>query len=732
MNLRQNYKRPLLQCNPIHQLHGRMRIYCRALKFLSDHKKDIEELLLSVHFISSVKISPITSNVLIYYSDEFDSKIVLRKVEDIISQFSIPAFKGERKEKSRLTVNERRLQEEPVEELFRNVLVGSAALAWALFKRNTTPARSMFGRLTNFTALTSLSLARPVFKSGYESLRYNKRPNADTLSAVSILASLLSGNGISSLTIILLSDIAELLTAYSMNRTRKAIRAMLATGEKFVWKLEQDGSLIKTPQEEIHKGDTIVVHSGEIISVDGKVINGSATVDDSSITGEYMPKEKSKGDYVFAGSTIKTGTVSIMAEQTQEDTAASKIIHMVEEASHNKAQVQNVADKFSGSLIPLNFILGGIVYAVTKSPMRALNMLVIDYSCSIRLSTATALTAAISTGARNKVLIKGSNYLETLAEVDTVIFDKTGTLTEGNPEVKSIIPVDEKLNIPDLLGIVAAAEETSTHPVAHAIMQRVKLNGIKIPKHNEIEVVIGRGVKTKIGRSIVRVGNAKFMKENGILLEPAKDIISRLMLRGENIVYVSKSNKLCGLIGLNDPLRENMKKTINRLRNLEVDDIILLTGDVEQQAEVVASKMTFDRYKSELMPEDKARFALNLQSKGSKVVMIGDGINDAPALAYADVGIALGSKRTDIAMEAADIAIQSDNPLTIPSAIQLSRRTMQTVQQNFIASIGINSLGLVLGATGLLPVFWGAFLHNMTTVAVVSNSLRLFFFKMER
>lgn len=243
---------------------------------------------------------------------------------------------------------------------------------------------------------------------------------------------------------------------------------------------------------------------------------------------------------------------------------------------------------------------------------------------------------------------------------------------------------------------------------------------------------MSRGVFTTVNKNEIRVGNAVFMKENGISLEPAREDIAKLMLRGENIVFVARGDSLAGLIGIVDPLRENMKKALNRLRNQGIDDIILLTGDVEQQAELVASRMMFDRFKSELMPEEKARFAINLQSKGLKVVMIGDGINDAPALAYADVGIALGSKRTDIAMEAADITIRSDDPLTIPTLIRLSRSTMRIIKQNFATSIGVNSIGLVLGAMGVLPVFWGAFVHNMTTVAVVGNSLRLFFFDMDK
>ncbi len=727
-------KEPLLKCRALHHIPGRMRIGCRAIRYLDGYEKELAEQINELIWIRQASISITTANILIYFDkDDISPELIISQMEEIIALFSIPAHQRERKEKNKLTVNERRLQEEPVGSLLRNVLVGAGTLAWAMLtQKGKAKGVSLLGRLLGFTSLTSISLSLPIIKSGFESLRDTGKPNADTLSSTAIFASLLSGNTISALTIIVLADTAELITAYSMNKTRSAIRDMLSTGEKYVWKVLDDDNLVKIPTNDLRVADHIVVHTGEIISVDGYVEKGSALVDESSITGEFMPREKKEKEQVFAGSIVKSGTIRVFAEKIKEDTAAARIIHMVEEATMYKAQVQNMADRFSAQLIPLNFALGTIVYLVTGSISRALNMLVIDYSCGIRLSTATALTAAISTGARNGILVKGSNYLEMLAETETLIFDKTGTLTEGNPEVKSVIPMAEDITEKELLSLAAAAEETSTHPIAHAILEKMKTRGWNIPKHCVVEVVVARGVKTQVKKDIIRVGNAKFMKENGIPLDSSADTVSRLMLRGENFVYVAKGNTLAGLIGIMDPLRENMKKSLNRLRNLKIDDIILLTGDVEQQAEVVASRMMFDRFESELLPEDKAKFALQLQSKGFRVAMIGDGINDAPALAYADVGIALGSKRTDLAMEAADIAIQSDDPLTIPALIMLSRSTMHIVRQNFATSIGVNSIGLVLGAMGVLPVFWGAFLHNMTTVAVVSNSLRLFFYNMNK
>ncbi len=727
-------KEPLLKCRVLHHIPGRMRIGCRAIRYLNGYENDLREHFFELLWVKQVSVSIITANVVVYYNDEeVPAELITGHMEEIIAMFSIPAHQRERKEKNKLTVNERRLQEEPVGSLLRNVLIGAGALTLAIINRGRqAKGVSFLERLSGFASLTSISLALPIIKSGFESLRDTGKPNADTLSTAAIFASLLSGNTISALTIIVLADTAELITAYSMNKTRSAIRDMLSTGEKYVWKVMDGGHLIKIPADKVQVGDHIVVHSGEIVSVDGFVEKGNALVDESSITGEFMPREKKEGEEVFAGSIVKSGTITVLAEKIKEDTAAARIIHMVEEATMYKAQVQNIADRFSAQLIPLNFALGTIVYLVTGSIPRALNMLVIDYSCGIRLSTATALTAAISTGARNGILIKGSNYLEMLAETETLIFDKTGTLTEGNPEVKSVIPLKSDITEKELLSLASAAEETSTHPIAHAILEKMKVNGWKIPKHCVVELVVARGVKTQVKKDIIRVGNARFMKENGISLDESADAVSRLMLRGENFVYIARGDSLVGLIGIMDPLRENMKKSLNRLRNLNIDDIILLTGDAEQQAEVVASRMMFDRFESELLPEDKAKFALQLQSKGFRVAMIGDGINDAPALAYADVGIALGSKRTDLAMEAADITIRSDDPLAIPALIMLSRSTMRIVRQNFATSIGVNSIGLVLGAMGVLPVFWGAFLHNMTTVAVVSNSLRLFFFNMNK
>lgn len=733
MALRKKEK-PLLKCDIVHSLQGRIRIECRALKHLEDYSEDLTKNLNNISVIKESNVSTITKNILIFYDDKMASaEDIVEIAESVLSSYSLVAHKRERDEKNQLTVTERRIQEESISSMVKRLALTGAAIAYSVFKSNSiSPPTSLLGRLTTIPSIASIGLSTSIFKSGLRSLAKSQRPNADTLTMASITTSLITGRGLSALTTILLSDIAELLTAYTMNKTRNAIRNMLDVGDTFIWRKGLDGGLEKVDIKDVRRDDLIVVHTGEKISVDGVIEEGEGVIDQASITGEFMPVLRGQGEHVFAGTIVKSGHITIKTEKIGEQTAVAKIVHLVEEASHKKAQMQIYADKFSAQAIPLNFALAGLVYLVTRSVTRALNMMIIDYSCGVRLSTATALSAAIHTAAKNGVLIKGGNYIESLASSDTLILDKTGTMTEGKPKIISIVPRDESIEPKTVVEIAAAAEETSTHPMAVAVMNKVNRSGWNIPKHGQTNVYVGRGVETDIDEKMVRVGNKKFMEENNIKLDGLKKEIAQLSSRGESIIYVSYNDELLGILGIQDTLREDMKKSINRLRNLGIDDAILLTGDVAYQAEIIASRMAMDRFESELLPEDKAKSVLHLQSKGSKVIMVGDGINDAPALAYADVGIALGGTRTDIAVEAADVTITRDEPLLLPSTVNLSKRTMKIVKQNFATTIGVNTLGLILASIGVLPVFWGSVLHNFSTIAVVVNSTRLLYYDFER
>ena len=713
----------LLDCKILHEIRGRIRIKSRALKYLGIHKEEITKQLMQVHYIQSVEISSITGTILVYFDNfSLTGENLISLLQNTLNTYLVDIYKNEKKQVSNKYVIERRLQEESPQEIIKNI--GAAVLLLLL----PNPKTKLTGirRLFNYKTLSTVSLALPVLKNGIYSLIQNKRPNADTLSSTAIVSSIILGSERTALTIMILEKFAELLTVYTMKKTRGVIKDMLSVGENYVWKQSDDGNTAKkVPIEEISKGDFILVQTGEKISVDGTIEKGEAIIDQSAITGEYMPVTKKTGEEVFAGTLLKSGNITVKAEKVGDDRTASRIIKLVEDAAFNKADIQSYADTFSAQLIPLNFLLAGIVYVSTRNLQKALSMLVIDYSCGIRLSTATAFSASINTAAKNGILIKGSNYLEELSRSDTVIFDKTGTITEGKPKIQTLKTFGKNMKDNRMLALAAAAEETSSHPLASAILNEIKNRGLKIPKHKESVIKVARGIETFVNKDIIRVGSLKYMEENDISLEVASDIVKGMQNRGEIVIYVAKNNDLIGVIGVSDPPRENIKKAMNRLRNQGIDDIVLLTGDLRQQAETIASRMSMDRYESELLPEDKAKDILKFRSIGSKVIMIGDGINDAPALSYANVGIALGSSRTDIAMEAADVTITSDDPLLIPGVIGLAKNTVKIIKQNFAMAIGINSFALVLGATGLLPAIYSSILHNSITILVVGNSLRL-------
>jgi len=729
MPLIKRQKKRLMTVDLIHELPGRLRIRCGALKYLDEVKRDLVDGLLGHHHIQHVVYTPVTGSLLVFFDHTaLSSAEILEIMEEHISRFALFAYEKEREETSTAPVSERRLQEESFLHILKRVAVSAGSLLLFGYVRTLRGHRLMGWKrvLLAPPAMVSIALSLPIFQSGLESLRRTGRPNADTLTSTAVITALLTGRSLSALVTILLADTAEMMTAYTMENTRKAIGDMLNVGDDDVFVLTPEGHLVQKPVSQVDIGETVSIQTGDKVSVDGIVTDGQAYIDESPITGEFFPVSKKTGEMVYAGTIVKSGQLRARVEHIGDDTTVARIVHMVENALGRKAQIQTYADRFSANLIPVNFGLAAIVYALTRDINRALGMLIIDFSCGVRLSTATALSACIHNAARNGVLIKGGNFVESMAEADSLILDKTGTITEGKPRVTSIHAA-EGCSEKELLQAAAAAEEESSHPLAHAILDQVKRSGYTIPEHGMVEVVAGRGLTTTVDGERILIGNRRYMMEHGVDMEELRNAISSLEKKGEMIIYAARDSSLLGVIGIHDALKENMKKALNRLRNLGFDDVRLLTGDIAFQAEKVATRMHMDHFGAELMPEDKVKTVLEMQSHGAKVIMIGDGINDAPALAYADVGIAIGSTRTDVAIESANVTITNDDPLLIPSAVQLSRQTMSTVRDNFKMVVGINALGIVLSAVGWLPVVWGSVLHNSSTIFVVLNSGRLLF-----
>ncbi len=721
------FRETILDPRILHRLPGRVRIGVEAIRWVPDLEARIVRELAALPGVQGVRLSLITANALLHYDVAATSETaVVEGVGRVFERLGPYVRRAKRERLSSAGVRERQMQEESLGRKLFDVVITGATLGFVWLTRGAAPTAptSFWRRFTSLPAMTALALATPLIRNGLRSLRDDKRPNADTLSATAILASLAAGKDVSALMIIWLADIAELLTGYTMERTRKAISEMLEVGDEHAWRVVADGTEVRVPVDQLQGGDRIMVHTGEKICVDGVVERGNATVDQASITGEFLPLEKAVGDLVFAGTVVKGGTIVIRAERVGDKTAAARIIYLVEEAAKRKAPIQMFADTFSARFIPVNFLLTAVVWLVTRDVQRALNMLIIDYSCGVRLSTATALAASISASARQGVLIKGGQYIELLSNVDTLVLDKTGTLTVGRPRVAEVRPLNGATPS-ELLSLAAAAEQGAQHPLGQAVVDKALALNLALPPHEPPETIVARGNRARVGEAMITVGSAMLMQESGVAIEAAQEDANGLLGLGYHVLFVARDDALIGLIGVEDALREDMKKALNRLRNLSVDEIVLLTGDVERTARGLASKLAMDGYEANVLPADKADQVQHHQIQGDRVAMVGDGINDGPALAHADVGIALGTTRTDLAMEAADIIIASDDALMLPATVATAQKTMRIIRQNFAVAIGVNTLGLVLGSMGVLSPLWGAIVHNATTVAVVGNSGRL-------
>ena len=718
--LKRESARDWMKARIAHSLPGRLRLVVPGLEYIQAERHELAAELAGIAGVRRARINVPTAGVLLEYDPaRLDAPGMLERANLVIQRYAMTVYRtrhaNRQEEAGELSM--------PVSTLARRLAVNAGALALGNFVFKGSAGAGVVGRFTSVQALASLGLSAPIAKSALDGLKRDMRPNADFLTVTSIVASLLLGNANSALMILALSDLAEMMTAYTIEKTRSSIKQMLSVEDGSVWRVKADGSLERCPIAEARAGDLIEAHTGEKIAVDGTVRSGSAVVDQSAITGEFVPVERHEGDEVFAGTVVKNGNIRIEARKVGDETVVSRIVGMVEASELKKAPIQRYADRFSNYLVPLNFLLSLTVGLATRNPQKALKMLVIDYSCGIKLSTATAFSAAINSAVKQGILIKGGAYIEQMSEANTVLLDKTGTITEGRPRVVSAQVLADDMDESEMLALAMAAEETSSHPLAGAILSYGAQQGVKIPTHGEVVTEISRGSRTEVEGRTVRVGNLKFMRENGVsarrtLPEPGGAIAN----------YVGVDNEIVGVLFAMDSPRENVRRAVNSLRYDGVGDIELLTGDMDAQAALVAELIGADGYQAQLLPEEKAEAVLKLQTHGNGVVMVGDGINDAPALAYADVGISLGGKSTDIAIETSDVVISRDDPMMIYAMRRLSRATMRIVQQNFAMVVGINTVGLILGASSGISVMMSALMHNMSTILVVANSLRLMFF----
>lgn len=614
-------------------------------------------------------------------------------------------------------------------------------------------------------ALLEMLLVLPVIGVGYKfytvgyKALWNRSPNMDSLIAIGTTAAVLYsvyntfqiavGNfkAVQALyfetagVIITLILLGKSLEAVSKGRTSEAIKKLMGLAPKTAL-IIQNGEEKEIPIEEVEIGDVIVVKPGAKIPVDGSVIEGNTSIDESMLTGESMPVDKKAGDPVYTASINTTGTIQFTAEKIGSDTALAQIIKLVEDAQGSKAPIAALADKVSGVFVPIVCVIalvagiawfigsgGDVKFALTIF----ISVLVIACPCALGLATPTAIMVATGKGAENGILIKGGEALETAHKINTIVFDKTGTITEGKPTITDVLTT-EGTEASSLLQITASAEKNSEHPLGQAIVQGAQGKGLELLKVEHFDSITGRGIEALINGQMILAGNRKLMEERKISLTALATESDRLAGDGKTPMYVAIDNRLAGIIAVADVVKASSRLAIENLHKMGIE-VAMITGDNQKTADAIARQVGIDRVLAEVLPQDKSNEVIKLQKEGRKVAMVGDGINDAPALAQADIGIAIGSG-TDVAMESADIVLMRSQLTDVPTAINLSKRTIRNIKQNLFWAFGYNVIGIPIAA-GVLHIFGGPLLNpvfaaaamSLSSVSVLTNALRLKRFK---
>lgn len=515
----------------------------------------------------------------------------------------------------------------------------------------------------------------------------------------------------------------------TVDRTKKGITQLLklvpTKGRRIIY--QADGTVNEefVEPEDLQVGDIIRVLPGESIPADGIIEFGQTSIDQSVMTGESLPVDKIKGNHVYTGTINCFGSIDIKVTKSFSDSSLQKMIALVKEAEENKAPMQRIVDKWSSWFVPIACIIAIITYFITKDITRAVTVLVVFCPCALALATPTSIVAAIGQATKFGVLIKSGEALESMGQINVVAFDKTGTLTHGNLVVSDVVPINTDQN--ELLKNIGSAEVRSEHPIGKAIVSFVKENKINIAEPKEFSMVIGKGVISSIQDRKILCGNEKLMIEEGInISEEINDIISSLREQGKAIVITATQDAIIGIIALSDTIKENANHMIEKLSQNGISQTILLTGDNKKSAEYIGKRVGVQEIKSSLLPEDKVSAIVDIQNNGNLICMVGDGVNDAPALKTATVGIAMGTIGSDIAIEAADIAIMGDDISKIGYIKRLSNSTLRTIKFNIIASMVINIVAIILSVMGLLNPVTGALVHNVGSVLVVLNAALLY------
>ena len=577
--------------------------------------------------------------------------------------------------------------------------------------------------LDSFLIAASIVAGVPTFLKAWQASK-QKMFSIELLVSIAVIGALIIGEYTESAAVTFLFLFGAYLEGRSLEKARNSLKSLMDMAPLEATVVRNGiRSIIRA--EEVKKDDLVIIQTGEKIAIDGIIISGTASVNESAITGESNLKSKKANDKVFSGSILDSGYLEVITKKTGKDTTFSKIIELVEEAQEGKAKTQRFLERFARYYTPGVILLSALVWLITQNIHLALTFLVIACPGALVISAPVSIVAGIGNAARNGILIKGGEVMENLSKINAVVFDKTGTLTNGKPSVTNIKGFGVNEN--DLLLMSAEAEIISEHHLGRAIVEEAKNRGLELTNQpTDIQVLKGRGIKVKLNGNSLYLGNRQGLIQNDI---PLKDEIDNYATQQENVgntaVFVANSTQVLGVISIADTIRDKAKETITQLKDEGIEHLVMLTGDNKQTANIVSNKLNLDKTFAELLPEDKANKVKKCMANGTNLAMLGDGVNDAPALATANVGIAMGVAGTDVAMETADVILMADNLEKLTHALKLSKTTIINMKQNMAIAIGTVAILLIGVLTKNINLASGMLIHELSVLIVILNAIRL-------
>ncbi len=556
----------------------------------------------------------------------------------------------------------------------------------------------------------------PVLRKVFHALS-QKTIIAQTVMSLGVFGALIIGEWITALIIVFFMRVGDAIESYTTNRARSSLKNLTTMIPKTAC-IIKGGEEEVLPIEDVREGDIVLIRPGETVPVDGVVRSGQAAVDQSSVTGESLPVDVYQGSHVYAATILRQGSVQVETTRVGEDTTFGHVVRMVEEAEANRSEIQTFADKFSGYFLPLVLLAAALTYIFSGDPLSTVAVLVVSCSCAIALATPIAMLASVGAAAKHGLLIKGGKYIEALARADVLLIDKTGTVTFGKPSITDILSVNG-YSADELLRMTASVEAYSEHALAEAVIQTAREKHIDLEEITDFSSTPGQGIQAKYQGSTVRVGNERFIARESDLSS-----LESLETPGKTRLLVSHDGVLVGVLAAADTMRPEVPEALRALKRLGVEQMMLLTGDNQETADSLGAQLNIP-YRANMLPEDKIEIVEEYQAEGHTVVMVGDGVNDAPALAKADVGIAMGVAGSDIAIETAHIALMREDWSLIPQLFEIAHRTMGVVKMNLAFTGVFNLLGITLAAFGILPPVLAAAAQSIPDIAILTNSSRL-------